>query len=658
MAASASESFKDYPSPALKLEELQKKVGETENSNPIDLVYFRDDDLDLIPYQGYCFATPLLELSYLSLCSDYFQTISFNSYTNPFPSLQDLIHVTIKVIDNDKRDFILFDSDTCDARSMAFFGYRLNICLEKSKLNRPVWIPKYLYLKLCIEDKSTRSEIIEIFPLKVERKVVYDTQRFLELFGTSYKHVQVYYTYFRYAMIASVDCCVLKNDDIGVESEDRCVKVSGAISARFKVRDKVITRFLLNEQEGNIEIFDPAALRWSSSFAVPAYSSLEIVVDDMVVNQEKIDTSGHPLIFEPISNHKEKVEIVGPKWRFLVTMKWKHAYKSLPTLCECDLSDEAEGSSEESTDSLEFEGGCVVSELIEDGSRRDREKRLRLQLVEPPRSDVDVIMKRSDPEPAYHYHPLNLVEVFSICVCPYVENDDCSFILGGTVKMFDFWGTHEVFNGDKQPSRLYPHQTLPMVEPPGCYQGAYIRLEFDLNDEQGRQLSHGFFSWNFHGLRMWYDRRMCSIVHGKDGFAAVHYTVFSDAAQAVVRISFASTKDHEYQVCGRIWGRYSGYRYHTQYDRRYYQSPLFEKAKDYVALKNNEELPLLKRVVSVPTDDMLVVVVNLNVVVGGRKEILKLKGKVKFKSREKTSEYETKSIETSDYKLVVSVRWG
>ncbi|CAO2842732.1 unnamed protein product [Amaranthus hypochondriacus] len=594
-----------------------------------------------MPLQSRLVATPLLELSFISVSSDFFRRCSLKKYINRLGSLQKKIHVTIKVIDNDSQEFLLFDSDDCDACVMDFHDDKLDIRLEKSKFNRPHWIPKHLDLKLLIKDKKDKmNEVVEIFRLDVEPtrpkpNVVYDEELRLDLEGKSFKHVQVHYTYFRYAMLAFVDCCVLKNDDIGPGdgSEDRLVKVSGAISARFKVRDKPITRSLLDEKNGNFAVFDHAQLHWSSCLAVPAYSSLEIIIDNMVVNQENIDTSysEHDLIFKPMVDYEETVEIVGPhsKWRFSVTVKWRHAYNLLPNLCECDFSDEEEEEEEFEEDDM-------------------------LQPFELPKSDVNVIMNRRDPLAVLDLYHLKLVEVFSICVCPYVG--DRSFILGGTVEYTDCMGTHEVFNGDKQPSRLYPHQTLPMMEPRCCYTGTNIQMFFDLNDKEGRQLSLGCFSWDFVTITQWYNRRMCSIVRGKDGFAAVHYTAFSDATQAVVSVSFVSTEDRQYQVRGTILARYGCYRYRTQYDRRYYRSVLFEKGKDYVVLKNGEELPLLKRVVAVPLPVRLVVVVNLNVVVGGREEIVR--GTARFASQRMTLEYETNSIEQLDYKLAVSVRWG
>ena len=71
--------------------------------------------------------------------------------------------------------------------------------------------------------------------------------------------------------------------------------------------------------------------------------------------------------------------------------------------------------------------------------------------------------------------------------------------------------------------------------------------------------------YDFSNAHIVYNMRMCSIIHGKHGFAALHYTIFGDAIQSILKFTLEPVTlcDNavNYQVYSKIVARYSSYKY-------------------------------------------------------------------------------------------------
>ncbi|KNA19509.1 hypothetical protein SOVF_061020 [Spinacia oleracea] len=204
---------------------------------------------------------------------------------------------------------------------------------------------------------------------------------------------------------------------------------------------------------------------------------------------------------------------------------------------------------------------------------------------------------------------------------------------------------------------------LPLVQLSRCFWGETFGMIVELKDNIGREISRGSLSWSTSSAYGWHDRRICSLIGGTDGYAAVHYSMFYKAIQAKLKVSFVSPDDdleEDRQVCGRIYTRYTKYRYFTRHDK-IYQSVLFEKHKSKrVSLRGGDLIALSKDVVAVPSDVFLIVKVDLRVFVDG-KCVEKLRGKVSFEPKEPQKPKPKslpQSIRGSVYGIQVSVEWG
>ncbi|KAL2943847.1 Ketimine reductase mu-crystallin [Bienertia sinuspersici] len=98
-------------------------------------------------------------------------------------------------------------------------------------------------------------------------------------------------------------------------------------------------------------------------------------------------------------------------------------------------------------------------------------------------------------------------------------------------------------------------------------------------------------------------RRLCSVVRGKDGFAAVHYMIFSNAfkAHVEVRLFSKSPADASANVCGHLVAYYRGCDYSNSYQKKYYRSRLlYVPQNNSVEIMMGSNITLSRSVVAVP----------------------------------------------------------
>ncbi|VFR00926.1 unnamed protein product [Cuscuta campestris] len=133
-------------------------------------------------------------------------------------------------------------------------------------------------------------------------------------------------------------------------------------------------------------------------------------------------------------------------------------------------------------------------------------------------------------------------------------------------------------------------------------------LKVDLKDVGGKFQTRGFASRD---LKL--DKQICSVFPGEEGFCALHYSIFSSAFQAKIKI-FVKNKSDDFGpdiVYGSAIAYYSNVDYPTEFEKNYFRSVLFKRTeKDSVRLKDNGRVPLSRCVVAVPMDLSLIVEVN------------------------------------------------
>ncbi|KAH9621365.1 hypothetical protein KSS87_002015 [Heliosperma pusillum] len=131
------------------------------------------------------------------------------------------------------------------------------------------------------------------------------------------------------------------------------------------------------------------------------------------------------------------------------------------------------------------------------------------------------------------------------------------------------------------------------------------------------EVSRGSFGWNDSTIGHYvlgYNRRFCSVVRGNNGYAAVHYQMFSLAFEAWVEVNLFSdgNPDIPINLHGTLLGRCSGDDYSTSYQKKYYMSRLFDQPRDRsVELKAGSKVSLLKSIVIVPNKSSLIIEAKL-----------------------------------------------
>ncbi|XP_021738723.1 uncharacterized protein LOC110705179 [Chenopodium quinoa] len=106
-----------------------------------------------------------------------------------------------------------------------------------------------------------------------------------------------------------------------------------------------------------------------------------------------------------------------------------------------------------------------------------------------------------------------LMEIFSVSVHPICGDCD-SFRLKGIIKATDGSRNTVLFDGDKLPVDLFPNENVRLKGPRSCYRGEYFGIYCDLKDDEGREISSGYATYDLSTISSWYNRRICSVVKG------------------------------------------------------------------------------------------------------------------------------------------------
>lgn len=128
------------------------------------------------------------------------------------------------------------------------------------------------------------------------------------------------------------------------------------------------------------------------------------------------------------------------------------------------------------------------------------------------------------------------MEIFSIYICSFGA-DGLRLDLEGKILAYDDNETFVIFDGDMGSKLLHSHDTVKLKTPYRCYNGEHFCIDLYLEDGKGRDISIGSVSFYFSYVHCFFNRRICSIIRGRHGFVALHYTIFSDALLAKLRFT-------------------------------------------------------------------------------------------------------------------------
>ncbi|KAK9723706.1 hypothetical protein RND81_05G019300 [Saponaria officinalis] len=390
--------------------------------------------------------------------------------------------------------------------------------------------------------------------------------------------VTVTYAAFSTALLAALDIRLIKNNIVyGTPAENP--NLYGRIVAHYgnTYGVKYPGIMIFNDRPTEcIEVAPNSPIELSRDVVVvPAYSFLRVDVDlsDSLTN--KLVVKGKVDFF---ATHRctFRKDIPGENFLIRVNLKWLHPYE------------------------LEY--------LVEKPS-----KCRKISSDQQPNSALTSGISRAPS--LVHCFGVPLTEVFTVMIA---HKSSSALKICGKMVIQDSRMRHVVFDRNElNPESLCAeNKIIPIEGPPKCLSGSGIwGMALDFWDVQGRVSIKGDISWSYSHLAppiSWYGRRLCSVSRGVQGYAAVFYTIFSEAVQALVKASFISSADVSHRIYGDIVGRYSNDEYLTKYEKTYYQSILFKKSRgNTYDLKSGSILPLLKNTVAVPIAAYLIVEVNL-----------------------------------------------
>ncbi|KAK9734588.1 hypothetical protein RND81_04G150000 [Saponaria officinalis] len=127
------------------------------------------------------------------------------------------------------------------------------------------------------------------------------------------------------------------------------------------------------------------------------------------------------------------------------------------------------------------------------------------------------------------------------------------------------------------------------------------------------EVSKGEVCWSVFNLRSnmsWENKQLCSIVRGRDGYAAVHYALFDNAFEATVEVKLFRDSRPDIPIIsyGTLIASNSGYDYSTSYQKKYYKSRLLDWPRDRsVELESGSKIAMLKSKVLVPSGSSLII---------------------------------------------------
>ncbi|KNA22728.1 hypothetical protein SOVF_031910 [Spinacia oleracea] len=572
-------------------------------------------------------------------------------------------HITLT--DDLDNTFTLFRRDVDDPKTVFLPDNQLRAkIIQNFELQTPRVLPKTITLHFYLLDKYRNIVILDEkkfidcsrelpMPYDKDFLVSYDKYHMCGKYSSCLQLVDVSYIIFKCAISACVGIAVVETGGEGGNDGRVGAQVSGTISASNKATDMKV--MVLNKSPGEELKLEFGAFAKLSYFAVPSYSLLDLEAK-LNINGEQISSKDDDLLFEPTSECYPwyQKEIVGKKCRVLVFVSWRHAIY----FPDYDLS-EFRGAHEEIEYPFSVKKKSSIPKFKEKGSttiKSNHTNEYKSFDIKPRVLASSMLEKRvrkwkSDVE--------KLVEVFSISICS--SDGGLTSTVYGKISCIDYIGKFVIFKRDKKKlervDTLQSDGTVQLGEPGRCYMCPFLCLNFDIKDDQDREICVGYVSHDSAPADSWLNRRLCSVVRGQYGYAAVYYTIFSDALEAKLKCTVESVTGRAVycQVSGKIIAMYSNSRYPTIFEKKFYRSTLFNKGKGEFVDSNDGKIPLEKSLVAVSRDDKLIVAADICVRIDGYPNLLKFEAMFTPENPEKRI---ISVCEGSNYSFSVSVEWS
>ncbi|XP_045809475.1 uncharacterized protein LOC123903854 isoform X2 [Trifolium pratense] len=254
--------------------------------------------------------------------------------------------------------------------------------------------------------------------------------------------------------------------------------------------------------------------------------------------------------------------------------------------------------------------------------------------------------------------PSPAVEIFSVFIGR--EKSKAIQIHGSVEVLIDGEVKYYIFKREERDAlRLQEHvNTAPILDGSRFFENfSSLGMKFDIKDVDGRLAVKGFVDWyaGVLGSNFYHEKQLCSSILGQNGFAAVHYSIFSDAVLANIKVYLNLKRGgvdvYPEVVSGSLITQYSCYDYSTRYNKDYYRIVLFKSDEDSVQISSNGTIPLSRSMVVVPTYSSLVVDVNLSFG-DSSGQMLSCSEIMRFNINE-----DRKTLETTDYSLCMELSW-
>ncbi|KAK9678028.1 hypothetical protein RND81_11G183100 [Saponaria officinalis] len=474
------------------------------------------------------------------------------------------IYGTILLRDRDGSSYELYSRTPDDAQTLTPEHNVVSLDMPVECLLSTTWWLMCVTLK----DKALDTVIADdVLPF---HNVIYNNEyngvNVLEFADDS---IFVTYAAFLAAVVAVVDIILIKKDnsvpppaaDLYGKIVARCGNTYGQKYPGTMLFDRPSSQSIKASSNTSIELSRDVVV-------VPAYSFLRI---DLHLSLHQLeDISGHAEFLAESLRFGDDVDIHGNDFIIRVKVLWFHPYE------------------------------------------------MKKPIVEPPfkRPEISTELQAHDVTRDHSLPEVHeLVEVFTLMIH---HNTYYTLKMCGELRVRDNFSRFMLFNRNETNPLIFSknEETIPIDASRRCFsmcENFYMGL--DLRDVEGRVLIEGDIIWAENVVQKpiswWYDRRICSVIRGIHGYAAVFYTIFSEARQAEVKVSFKCDDypDVSHCVHGTVVARRSNEIYSTEHDIAYYQSVLFRGK--FSELKSGFTLPLSKSVVAVPIDSFLTVCVDL-----------------------------------------------
>ncbi|XP_021774896.1 uncharacterized protein LOC110738773 [Chenopodium quinoa] len=251
-----------------------------------------------------------------------------------------------------------------------------------------------------------------------------------------------------------------------------------------------------------------------------------------------------------------------------------------------------------------------------------------------------------------------VVEIFTVFIGR--ENFEAMQIYG-LIELSSPVCTFQVFKREaKHAFTLSEHRTtLPVLDGSCVYDDCEsLEMKIDLKDVENRFHIRGCVEWDWKSRdysSLCLGNQLSSVVLGNKCFVALHYSVFSEAVQANIGVSYISKNGHvdlHPKVYGSLIAEYNNYDYTSRYKKDYYRVVLFQRnQEDSTQIGNSGMIALSRSVVVVPLKSSLVIEANLwN---GNSDKVLSSSTEFQIGASS-----DSMTIEGDDYSININVKWG